>query len=81
MKPQRKPNPIAITPQLPGGQKLPEDFMQQTANHGGLYDRRDLSSLWKTPQWSGKLSADNINLVQGARLGTYGKPKEDGTLQ
>lgn len=74
-------NPIAITPQLPGGRKLPDNFMQQTANHGGLYDRRDLSQLWKDPQWSSKLTADNINLTQNARLGVYGKPKEDGTVQ
>ena len=62
-------NPIAITPQLPGGRKLPDNFMQQTANHGGLYDRRDLSSLWKDPQWSAKINSDNV--IRDARLSTW----------
>jgi hypothetical protein len=62
-------NPIAITPQLPSGRKLPDDFMQATANHGGLYDRRNLSELWKDPKWSGKTSSEN--LIRDARLSTW----------
>jgi hypothetical protein len=69
MKPQRKPNPIAIRVQALPGQKLPDDFMQETANHGGLYDRRDLSELWKNPKWSGKSGSEN--LVRDARLSTW----------
>jgi len=69
MKPQRKTNPIAIRVQALPGQKLPDDFAQQTANHGGLYDRRDLSQLWKTPQWSGKSRSENP--IQDARLTTW----------
>lgn len=74
-------NPIAAMVQPLAGQKLPDNFMQTTANFGGTYDKRDLSSLWKNPQWSGKLSADNINITQQSRLGVFGKPKEDGTVQ
>lgn len=74
----RKPNPIAIRVQALPGQKLPDNFMQETADFGGTYDKRDLSQLWKSPQWASKLTAENV--IQQARLGVYGKPKEDGTI-
>jgi len=69
MQPQRKQNPIAIRVQALPGQKLPDDFLQETANHGGLYDRRDLSELWKNPQWSAKINSDNV--IRDARLSTW----------
>ena len=51
------------------GQQLPNDWRNKTADHGGVFDRRDLSQLWKTPQWSSKLNGDNIdNLMRNARL-------------
>jgi len=62
-------NPIAAMVQPLAGQKLPDNFMQETANFGGTYDKRDLSSLWKNPQWSGKISAENV--IRDARLSTW----------
>ena len=62
-------NPIAAMVQPLAGQKLPDNFMQETANFGGTYDKRDLSQLWKNPNWSGKSGSEN--LIQDARLTTW----------
>ena len=65
----KKPNPKHAQPQPLAGQQLPDDWRNSTADHGGIYDRRDLSQLWKTPQWSSKLNSDNVNnLMRNARL-------------
>lgn len=64
-----KTNPKHIATQPLAGQQLPDDWRNSTADHGGIYDRRDLSQLWKTPQWSSKLNSDNVNnLMRNARL-------------
>jgi hypothetical protein len=78
--PQKARN-INITPNALPGRRLEAGWDKELGQIGGTYDKRDLSSLWKSPNWSGKLSADNINLTQQSRLGVFGKPKEDGTVQ
>ena len=57
-----------ITPQALPGQQLPADWQKASTEIGGVFDRRDLSQLWKSPQWSG-LNSDNVdNLMRRARL-------------
>jgi hypothetical protein len=62
-------NPIAIRVQANAGRRLENGWNAQLGNVGGTFDRRDLSSMWKNPQWSGKSSPEN--LVQDARLTTW----------
>ena len=58
-----------ITPQPLAGRQLPPDWQKAATEIGGVFDRRDLSQLWKTPQWSSKLNSDNVdNLMRNARL-------------
>lgn len=58
-----------ITPQALPGQQLPADWQKAATGAGGLFDRRDLSQLWRAPQWSSKLNGDNIdNLMRNSRL-------------
>ena len=66
MKPQKNP---LISVQPLSGQQLPADWQRTAAAAGGTFDRRDLSQLWKSPQWSSKLNSDNVdNLMRNARL-------------
>ena len=66
MKPQKNPL-ISVLP-LPG-ERLPPGWQKAATEIGGTFDRRDLSQLWKTPQWSSKLNSDNVdNLMRNARL-------------
>jgi hypothetical protein len=66
---KRKANPIAAMVQPLQGQPLPKDFYRSPAPAPGNYDQRNWDEVFKAPQWSAKLSADNIgNLVRGARL-------------
>jgi len=65
----KKPNPLHAQPLPLAGQQLPADWQRTATEAGGTFDRRDLSQLWKTPQWSSKLNGDNIeNLMRNARL-------------
>jgi hypothetical protein len=64
-----KKSTIAALVQPLAGQQLPADWQRTATETGGTFDRRDLSQLWKTPQWSSKLNGDNIdNLMRNARL-------------
>ena len=66
MKPQKNP---LISVQPLAGQQLPPGWQRTATEAGGVFDRRDLSQLWKTPQWSSKLNSDNVdNLMRNARL-------------
>jgi len=66
---KRPPNPIAITTQPLAGRQLPADWQRTAADIGGNFDKRDLSQLWKTPNWSSKLNGDNVeNIVRSSRL-------------
>lgn len=66
MKPQK--NPLISVQPLPG-QQLPAGWQKAATEAGGTFDRRDLSQLWRTPQWSSKLNGDNVdNLMRNARL-------------
>ena len=66
---KRKSNPIAAMVQPLPGQALPSDWNKQAIDAGGTFDRRNWDEVFKAPQWSAKLSADNIgNAVRGARL-------------
>jgi hypothetical protein len=66
----KKPtNPIAITAQPLAGRQLPSGFSKAPVPTTTTFDQRDLSSLWKDPQWTSKISADTVqNAVRGARL-------------
>ena len=64
-----KKSTIAALVQPLAGQQLPADWQRTATEVGGRFDRRDLSQLWKTPQWSSKLNGDNIdNVMRNARL-------------
>ena len=66
---KRKSNPIAAMVQPLPGQALPSDWSKQAIDHGGTFDRRDLSQMWREPQWSAKTnSATTENIIQAARL-------------
>jgi hypothetical protein len=40
-------NPINAQPQCLPGRQLPSDWKASTNEHGGTFDRRPLSELWK----------------------------------
>ena len=64
----KKPTIAAVVQPL-SGQQLPAGWQKTAAGAGGTFDRRDLSQLWKSPQWSSKLNSDNVdNLMRNARL-------------
>ena len=65
-----KKNPIAAVVQPLQGKQMPGDWQKQTQDFGGNFDRRDLENMWKTPNWSSKLSADNV--IRASRLSSYG---------
>ena len=51
------------------GQALPSDWTKQAIDHGGTFDRRDLSQMWREPQWSAKTNSTTAeNIIQSARL-------------
>ena len=53
------------------GQQLPKDWPRQAANHGGTFDRRNLSEMWKRPLWASKFNNPGAiqNITQSGRLG------------
>ena len=64
----KKPTIAALVQPL-SGQQLPAGWQKTAMEAGGTFDRRDLSQLWKSPQWSSKLNSDNVdNLMRNARL-------------
>jgi hypothetical protein len=64
-----KKNPIAISVLPMAGQQLPSSFSKAPVPTTTTFDQRDLSSLWKTPQWTSKLNGDNVeNIVRSSRL-------------
>jgi hypothetical protein len=66
---KRKSNPVAAMVQPLQGQALPSDWNKQAIDAGGTFDRRDLSQMWREPQWSAKInSATTENIIQSARL-------------
>ena len=66
--PQKARN-INITPNALPGRRLEAGWDKELGQIGGTFDKRDLSSLWKNPQWSGKSGSEN--LIQDARLTTW----------
>jgi hypothetical protein len=68
-------NPIAARVEALPGRRLEAKWQQNLENVGGTFDRRDLENMWRNPDWSSKLTAENV--IQSARLGVYGKPKEN----
>ena len=75
MTPQRKLNPIAARVEALPGRRL-EAGWDKNLETGGTFDRRPMEELWKSPNWSSKLTAENV--IQNARLGVYGaKPKDE----
>ena len=43
----KRTNPINAQPQCLPGRQLPADWKSSTVDHGGLFDRRPLSDMWK----------------------------------
>ena len=51
------------------GEALPSDWSKQAIYHGGTFDRRDLSQMWREPQWRAKINSTTTeNIIQAARL-------------
>ena len=51
------------------GQALPSDWNKQAIDAGGTFDRRDLSQMWREPQWTAKTNSTTTeNIIQSARL-------------
>jgi hypothetical protein len=67
MKNNRK-NPIAAVVQPLQGRQMMPDWQQQTKDFGGNFDRRDLSAMWRSPQWSSKFNNNVESLTKDARL-------------
>jgi hypothetical protein len=66
---KRKSNPIAAMVAPLQGQALPSDWNKQAIDAGGTFDRRDLSQMWREPQWTAKTNSDTTeNIIQAARL-------------
>ncbi|MCP9795939.1 hypothetical protein [Synechococcus lacustris] len=64
-----KKNPIAAVVLPLQGRQMEPDWQQKTKDFGGNFDRRDLENMWRNPQWSSKLSADNVdNIIRNGRL-------------
>jgi hypothetical protein len=66
---------VNIVPNALPGRRLESGWDKQLGNVGGTFDRRDFSSMFKNPQWSSKLTAENV--IQNARLGVYGTEKKE----
>ena len=65
----KKVNPIAAMVQPLAGKQLSPDWKKSTDEFGGNFDRRDLSSMWKNPQWASKLNGDNVDsIIRSSRL-------------
>ena len=62
----KKPNPLHITSQPLAGKRLPDDWKNATADHGGNYDRRNLSAMWK--ETTNKKMIEIDSLTRNARL-------------
>ena len=67
MKTPRK-NPIAAVIQPLQGKQMGPDWQKQTQDFGGNFDRRSLSEMWLSPQWSSKFNNDVESLTKDARL-------------
>ena len=65
----QKARNINITPNALPGRRLEAGWDKELSQIGGTFDKRDLSQLWKNPQWSGKSGSEN--LIQDARLTTW----------
>ena len=67
-----KKNPIAATVQPLQGKQMEQNWQKQAQDFGGNFDRRDLENMWRNPQWSSKLSSDNVdNVIRNSRLSSY----------
>ena len=62
----KTPNPKHIQSQPLAGQQLPDNWKNATADHGGIYDRRNLSEMWKQESTTKKIEVDS--LTKNARL-------------
>jgi hypothetical protein len=63
-----KKNPIAAVVLPLQGKQMEPDWQQQTKDFGGNFDRRNLSEMWRSPQWSSKFNNDVESLTKAARL-------------
>jgi len=64
----KTPNPLHITSQPLPGKQLPDDWRNSTADHGGNFDRRNLSEMWKQESTNKKIEVDSP--TRNARLKT-----------
>jgi hypothetical protein len=64
-------NPVAARVETMGGRRLPADWAKGQ-NPDTVYDQRDLENMWKSPQWSAKINAENVtNVTRDARLSAW----------
>ena len=70
MKNNRK-NPIAAVVLPLQGRQMEPNWQQQTNDFGGNFDRRNLSELWRSPEWSSKFNNNVESLTKDARLGPF----------
>ena len=62
----KRPNPLHITPQPLGGQQLPRNWKDKTADHGGTFDRRNLAEIFQQGTTNKKIEIDSP--TRNARL-------------
>lgn len=62
----KRPNPKHAQPLPLAGQQLPSNWKDKTADHGGTYDRRNLSEMWKQEPTHKQIQVDS--LIRNARL-------------
>lgn len=58
-------NPINASVQPIAGEQLAANWKDRTADHGGTYDRRNISEMWKQ---LGNKAAPVESLIRSARL-------------
>jgi len=75
MKPTKK-NPIAAVIQPLPGRQMPRDWQKSTQEFGGNFDRRDLSEMWRSPEWSSKFNNNVESLTKDARLKPFNNPNK-----
>lgn len=58
-----------IVPAALAGRRLENGWDQNLGQIGGTYDKRKMEDLWKNPQWSSKINAENV--IRDARLSSW----------
>lgn len=62
----KKSNPLHAQPLPLPGQQLPSNWKDKTADHGGNFDRRNLSEMWKQEPTHKQIQI--VSPIRNARL-------------